>query len=430
MASFQSLPNELLEVIVNNLPRQDLPHIRLTCSRLAQIATKPMFRKLVLGTSTESGKGFVEILASEELRTCVSQLTFNSFQVGQRVCERGAATLPNEVIHTLRNVCAFENLGSVCINLPWNRRATGSLRNVVPQQYHFQILDMILAKLLTPSGRSLPIKTLALHNLPSKNTPVTEKKGFDRFLGRLSTLQLGVWMHDKGVPESRDHIDLSIKCLDFFAKLPVVWLTPAQNLSTLALCSDDHWGYYPKVDIEKTYFPSLQALVLGKLCFSHDSKLEWLLKHATSLQKLYLVDCSILREAFFLGQQDNDGYPAGRIQRGNTDQRSYTYERCWSYYLMEMSLSLKKLTRFVMHSRKSAAASFSSWRDIPPSRDERYIRLFADGVFEPCTVEQELTSEKEDWDALANLLEVTTARSNRRRGPNDRQFEESIPGYW
>lgn len=85
MASFQSLPNELLEVIVNNLPRQDLPHIRLTCSRLAQIATKPMFRKLVLGTSTESGKGFIEILASEELRTCVSQLTFNSFQVGQRV---------------------------------------------------------------------------------------------------------------------------------------------------------------------------------------------------------------------------------------------------------------------------------------------------------------------------------------------------------
>ena len=164
------------------------------------------------------------------------------------------------------------------------------------------------------------------------------KKGaFSSFFGQLSTLRLAILMHNNGFSGIYNHTQLSMECLDFFAKLPAVWLTPAKNISTLTLYSNDHWGYYPKVDLEKTYFPSLQVLILGELCFSHDSKLQWLLKHADSLQSLYLFNCSILREVYFLGQQDEDGYPIGRIRPGDADQRTYTYNRYWHYYFTQMS---------------------------------------------------------------------------------------------
>ncbi len=80
-------------------------------------------------------------------------------------------------------------------------------------------------------------------------------------------------MHDTGVPGGESHTDLSMECcLGFFAKPLTVWLTPAENISTLTLYLDDHGGYYAKVGIEKTSFPNLQALILGKPCFGHGSK--------------------------------------------------------------------------------------------------------------------------------------------------------------
>lgn len=111
--------------------------------------------------------------------------------------------------------------------------------------------------MLSSDGPSSHIKTITLRNLPSRYDPVTEKEGFDRFLGQLSTLQLVIWMHDKGVPGGKRHTDLSMDCLGFFAKLPTVWLTPTENISTLTLYSDDHGGYYSKVGIEKTSFPDI-----------------------------------------------------------------------------------------------------------------------------------------------------------------------------
>ena len=224
-------------------------------------------------------------------------------------------------------------------------------------------------------------------------------------------------MHDKGVPGDKGHTDLSMECLAFFAKLPTVWLTPAENISTLQLYSDDYWGYYPKVGIEKTAFPNLQTLVLGKFCFSHDSKLQWLLKHASSLQKLCLVDCSIVREDYFLGDQDEHGNPSGR-PRG-TYQRPHNYDHYWSSYFTEMSWSLRNLALFVMCGRKASAAPCSSWEALPSSlMDQRYLRFRADGSYFPCTDQYGLARAgkeqqwKEDWEALASLLEITTARSS------------------
>ena len=105
MDLLQSLPNELLEAIVNNVSREDLPHLRLTCLLLAKIATKPLFKEVTLGTSTESGKKFIEILASEEIRACVSQLTFDSSEIAQTVKDYlTSAPQANSVHRSLRVV--------------------------------------------------------------------------------------------------------------------------------------------------------------------------------------------------------------------------------------------------------------------------------------------------------------------------------------
>ena len=59
--------------------------MQLSCPRLAKIVTKPMYRKLVLGTGNEKQESFVVILTPEKSRICVSQLTLISFEVGQSV---------------------------------------------------------------------------------------------------------------------------------------------------------------------------------------------------------------------------------------------------------------------------------------------------------------------------------------------------------
>ena len=52
------------------------------------------------------------------------------------------------------------------------------------------LIVFIIGQMLSFDGLSSHIKTLTLHNLPSRYDPSTEKEGFDMFLGQLLTLQL------------------------------------------------------------------------------------------------------------------------------------------------------------------------------------------------------------------------------------------------
>lgn len=95
MASIQSLPDELLKVIFDYCSMEDSPHIRLVSPRWEPIARERVFRKLVLGTRTESVESFSRILSSTKLRECVKQLTFKGLRAGQMVRETSCLNADN-----------------------------------------------------------------------------------------------------------------------------------------------------------------------------------------------------------------------------------------------------------------------------------------------------------------------------------------------
>ena len=117
---------------------------------------------------------------------------------------------------------AFQDLDPIQITLPWFPRAVKPHNHVVPRQYRSKILDMIVGGLVTSSDLSSPIKALKIRNLSSRHDHLTEREGFSRLLGRLSTLELTIWMQEKDVLESRDHIELRSESLGFLSNLSAI----------------------------------------------------------------------------------------------------------------------------------------------------------------------------------------------------------------
>lgn len=83
----------------------------------------------------------------------------------------------------------------------------------------------------------------------------------------------------------------------FYPAVPSLWIKPTMsNLRHLTIYSSFYFGYYPKFDLRGIHLPQLRTLSFGNYCFVHDSQLEWILSHGSTLTELYLDDCPILFE--------------------------------------------------------------------------------------------------------------------------------------
>jgi hypothetical protein len=69
------------------------------------------------------------------------------------------------------------------------------------------------------------------------------------------------------------------------------------NLEHLTLYSRLRAGFCPKLDLRGLHFPRLRSLSLGNYAFMHDSQLDWILSHGSTLLELYLDQCTIIYEA-------------------------------------------------------------------------------------------------------------------------------------
>ncbi|KAK1761662.1 hypothetical protein QBC33DRAFT_574750 [Phialemonium atrogriseum] len=79
----------------------------------------------------------------------------------------------------------------------------------------------------------------------------------------------------------------------FWPHLLSQWLELLANqLETLTLYWDNHWGLFPPMDLRKLHFTRLKSLSLGTYVFSLDEQLEWLLSHKT-LEHLSFDSCAI-----------------------------------------------------------------------------------------------------------------------------------------
>ena len=141
------------------------------------------------------------------------------------------------------------------------------------------------------------------------------------------------------------------------------------SLRSLALYSDMNWGLYPSMPLKGIHFPNLRTLTLGRYCFFNDTQLDWVISHSSTLQELYLDDCSILFE-FAAGDTEwqNATTPGSGVHLElNEDQELFCfYPRRWYEYFASLESGLPHLRHF--------AIGRGEWHDGMPFEEEHQIR--------------------------------------------------------
>ncbi|MCJ1309723.1 hypothetical protein MMC25_003383 [Agyrium rufum] len=359
----ESLPQEIMDIIVSQGSRKELKTLRLTSKSLSVAATEALFSYVHTNPEAYSQKAFQAILEDTRFSRLVRTLRYTTFQGSDKeLSEYGndqeESELSEELATTLGAFVQFPNLqavqlvfAKVCSNPKPGRHLPAAEQSI---EFRYQFMEKLFAALDT-SLRSHPQpKSLSIKNLQNKN--VKSFVGSDTFLSIISSLKelrLGVIVqYDSTCFE--DSWAFS-EMHDFWKELPGTWLRPAcDNLESLALHMDSYWGYFPKCDLRKIHFRKLRTLELGNYSFSHDWQHKWILRHGETLEELVLDHCCILTYTANFGAMDEEKYP---VQPEEDRGRSYFYEypRAWSTYFSRFKRWLPHLKTFRMGS--------GDWRD-------------------------------------------------------------------
>lgn len=190
----------------------------------------------------------------------------------------------------------------------------------------------MLTNLNSPFVTSQRIRTLTITKLPRCATHITESEAFATLIRGLQTLKVSFLAAPRyettGVPI------VPMEDVGIYASVPDTWLTKSVNLSCLELSANGPWGFHPRLDFRKVYFPHLRKLGLGGFAFSHDWQLRWILSHASHLRILYLTNCTIQRLAcIHRHDMDSEGYPLGQGPNCTGREAGYhRHDRYWCEY--------------------------------------------------------------------------------------------------
>ncbi|CEL10347.1 hypothetical protein ASPCAL13468 [Aspergillus calidoustus] len=247
-----------------------------------------------------------------------------------------------------------------------------------------------------------PVQELALRDI--ENVNVTDEEtvaNLQNVLGSLRSLRLNITNVSRGMSGSSDYQrDPPQK---FHSELPSFWLKPTMsNLEHLTLYSSLYFGFYPICDLRDIHFPRLKTLALGNHTFIHDSQLEWILSHGSTLTELYLDDCVIVWEAAIyhrdcgptlLPREDFRTHP------DLPDQLYTTYDKRWVDYFRAFEKGLPNLRHFRFgHSPywwDEDTTPFERESEIDIGFHEECYVVFCDG-FLPCEYMQHMIWRKEE----------------------------------
>ncbi|KAJ5192326.1 hypothetical protein N7449_008468 [Penicillium cf. viridicatum] len=335
MASF-NLPAELIAIIASLSDTETLKALRLTNHMLCDFATKSVFSTVSLYTDDKSCGAFESVITHPQLKEHVHKVRLNTVEVDyQPDRDHDELELPLKWKELLPMLPKIPNLVSVILR--FDKNATiGDDYPEAPQSVDYretiiQWLGMGLVSL------DRPLKELGIQNQQNV-TPLSND--FQQILGTLSSLRLNV-VHtsESACPENEIERE---EVAEFHARiLPSVWLKPTMgSLRKLSLYSNFYWGFYPKLSLEGIHCPNLQSLALGNFTFFEDQQLDWILAHSSTLEELYLDDCSILFRTRVLDadfQLDKCPIPESR-----------KYPRRWDDYFASFGTGLPHLRRFAI----------------------------------------------------------------------------------
>ena len=359
----QRLPEELLGLCWLHCGLSALRALRLSSRSISPSATKRLFRHVTLLPSEESADKCAKLMAHEELRLMVLEMSFHTSENPTSDEQDGVdetRELPEEYEQCCYNVHKFRNLRSVNIRFspkcasPDNDYSIICIQSVdEPVEFRRAVMTMILDGLDDDDHPITGLKELSIDNLQDMAMATSTSASFAAVLSKLSTLALHIATESEEA--SPENSITKPELHEFFNKdLSRLWLQPLQSqLTNLTLYADNYWGYFPSCPLEDLHFPHLQSLALGNYTFTHDSQLDWIFTHGQTLQALSLDDCPILHHCTM-----SCGFKDNRIARTREDFQNvwdseddtWKYEARWYKYFERMQTGLPKLKNFTIGS--------------------------------------------------------------------------------
>ncbi|KAJ5857005.1 hypothetical protein N7455_007899 [Penicillium solitum] len=350
MASL-NVPREIIAIIASLSDTETLKALRLTNHMLCAFATKSVFSTVSLYTDDKSCEAFESVITHPQLKEYVHKVRLNTVEVDfESDEEHNELELPLKWKELLPMLPKIPNLESVMLRFDKNATIADDYP-AAPQSVDYrETIIQWLGTALVSLER--PLKELGIQNQQNV-TPLSND--FQRILGTLSSLRLNVaHTTDSMCPENELE---SEEVAEFHERiLPSVWLKPTMgSLRKLSLYSNLYWGFYPKLQLEGIHCPNLQSLALGKFTFFEDQQLDWILSHSSTLEELYLDDCSILIQTKVVNanyQLSKCPIPESRMKLRRPgqwgDDWSYHYPRRWNDYFASFGTGLPHLRRFAI----------------------------------------------------------------------------------
>lgn len=354
---FDSLPPEIISIIANALDGEveSLKAFRNVNRICSSICTRLLFQKVNVLINTQGLKHLHCILGNPDIRHAVTSITINTAEYTDKHVDTfdwddRDGELLKRFNHYLSRLGRFHNLRSVhfkfsksCVGPPFRRYWWASQ---VPESVVFRLeaLQNLFKGLNDPNNPTPKFHSLTLENLQDvSDSALVDSSDFKNVMRRIDRLEMQIATeHDEGSPMS--FIEKK-ELHDFFTtQLTRDWLSLcAPNLTYFKLyASSAYWGYVPRCSLP--HFPRLKSLSFGKMTFSHDSQLEWLLSHSETLQELTLDDCPIIIGTCWFGALDADNYPLDTSKTITSETAStFHYSGRWHTYFRAFRQQLHQL---------------------------------------------------------------------------------------
>ena len=378
---FLKLPEELIVLCCEHIDSSTARALRLTCKRTTPVATKNLFSHVHLLPTTQSAKKARAILENEDLMPLVTTISIKA-----SLADVVLDTLPewdvpddwrknrpeyadetkhgietNGVLSSafktmLNDIGMFKNLRRVELKFDWQVRGAASWDDDGSHKERTEYREPFLRNFFRalnhsehPASKVHSLSICNLHDLSNYETLRSED--FKAVLSHIDTLELGIATEELEACPERE-IEYPERHQFFGADLIDLWLAPVQHhLVNLKLYSNCYWGYLPKCDLRKLRFPRLQGLALGRMTFTHDWQLDWILSHGQTLESLTLYDCPIVHEAKVAQATDSERYVQlqdGTVAWDLDNDTTWSYGSRWHDYFHRMTTGLPRLQHFGM----------------------------------------------------------------------------------
>jgi hypothetical protein len=378
---FLELPEELIVLCCEHIDLFAGRALRLTCKRIIPIATKNLFSHVHLLPTTQSAKKARAILENEDLMPLVTTISIKA-SFGDVIpdiwpewnvpddwrknrpdyadeTKNGIETngvLSSAVKTMLNDIGLFKNLRRVELRFDWQVRGLFSWdddgNHKERTEYREPFLKNFFRALNHPEHPASKVHSLSICNLHDlSNYETLRSQDFKAVLSRIDNLELNIATEERKAGPERE-IEYPERHQFFGTDLIDLWLAPVQhNLVHLKLYRNCYWGYLPKCDLRKLRFPRLKGLAFGRMTFTHDWQLDWIISHGQTLKSLTLYDCPIIHDAKVAQATDSERYVKlqdGTVEWDLDNVTTWSYGSRWHDYLHKMTIGLPRLQHFGM----------------------------------------------------------------------------------